>query len=160
MFTSNSPEGFAVRLSRKLPLGVLAACAFALSTSLVTSLASADDAPAWVEPRVKEGLLKPLSDMEKSQGRFSRMPMPPMERRVRTLETQVDAQGRSFARFAVDAHYRGVEDWTQSVIVGCAYAQSRDIFVKIGDSYRPASFVVGKPGDVVAGVCEAAPPRT
>ena len=129
-------------------------CAFALS--LAPSLALADDTSlaASVQHRVQDGLLKPLAAF---QSRFSRGRPPPHESRVRVLSptTTSDSAGRPFVAFAVDVNYGS--QWQENDIVGCAYPKSGLLFVKIGDAYRPASFLLGKVSDAVPGVCTAAP---
>jgi hypothetical protein len=111
-----------------------------------------------VQHRVDEALLKPLAKLESS--RFSRARPPPHERRVRvtTPSTTLDKGGRAFAPFSIDIRYGG--DWQQNDIVGCAYPKTSELFVKIGDSYRPAAFLLGKNLEPVPGVCEAAPARS
>jgi hypothetical protein len=135
-------------------------CSCVLALSLVPSLASADDSSlvSWVQRRVGEVLLKPLAKLQSN--RFSRSRPPPHERRVRASESAkaVDKAGRSFVPFVVDIRYSG--DWQENDIVGCAYPKSGDLFVKIGDEYRPAAFLLGKNVGAVAGVCEAGPPPT
>jgi hypothetical protein len=128
---------------------------------LVPSFASADEPSLteWAQRRVDEGLVKPLVDFEGH--RFSRGRPPPRERRIRVTQTTVtvDKNGRSFVPFAIDVRF-GSAEWHENDIVGCAYTGSGDLFVKKGDAYRPASFLLGKNGDPVAGVCEAAPARS
>jgi hypothetical protein len=110
----------------------------------------------WARRRVDEGLVKPLT--ERQERRFSRSRPPPAERRIRVLSTtaSVDKNGRGFVPFAVDA--RSGEEW-RDYLSGCVYQGSGDIFVKNGDSYRPAAFLLGKDLKPVPGVCESAPPR-
>jgi hypothetical protein len=110
-----------------------------------------------VRHRVEQGLVKPLADQE-GGSRFSRGRPPPRERRVRvTTATETpDRKGRAFVPFAVDVRFGG--EWRENDIVGCAYTKNGDLFVKRGDAYRPASFLLGKKADAVAGVCEGAPP--
>jgi hypothetical protein len=133
-------------------------CAFALS--LVPSLASADEPSLgeWAQHRVEDGLVKPLTELESH--RFSRARPPPRERRVRVLQptAALDKGGRPFVSFAVDVRF-GAE-WHENDILGCAYTGSGDLYVKRGDTYRPASFLLGKNDGPVAGVCEAAPARS
>jgi hypothetical protein len=43
--------------------------------------------------------------------------------------------------------------------VGCAYRGSGNLYVKVGDGYRPAAFLLGKNVQAVPGACEAAPSR-
>jgi hypothetical protein len=82
----------------------------------------------------------------------------PRERRVRVIDTTatLDPAGRPFMPFAVDIRF-GDEEWHENDIVGCAYTKTGALFVKKGDAYRPASFLLGKNADPVAGVCEPAP---
>jgi hypothetical protein len=133
-------------------------CVFALS--LVPSFASADEPSLaqWAQRRVEDGLVKPLAELESS--RFSRARPAPRERRVRVLQTTatLDRVGRPFVPFAVDVRFGS--EWHENDIVGCAYAGSGDLYVKRGDSYRPASFLLGKDEKPVAGVCEARPARS
>jgi hypothetical protein len=137
----------------------LSLCAFVLS--LVPSLASGDEpSPAqWAQHRVEDALVKPLAGVEGH--RFARSRPPPRERRVRILQTTptLDKSGRPFLSFAVDVRF-GASEWRENDIVGCAYTGSGELYVKRGDEYRPASFLLGKDEGPVAGVCAAAPPRS
>lgn len=101
--------------------------------------------------------MKPLAKRE-GGSRFSRERPPPRERRVRVLESTLrrDKNGRSFVAFAIDVRFGS--DWQQNDIVGCVYRESGNLFVKIGDAYRPATFLLGKNVTPVASACEAAPP--
>jgi hypothetical protein len=134
-------------------------CAFVLS--VVPSLARADEPSpaARVQHRVEDGLLKPLAEQEAKTSPFSRMRPIPHERRVRVTQAAEahDKAGRAFMTFAVDIKYAG-QDWRENDIVGCAYTTSGDLFVKRGDAYRPAAFLLGQNADAVPGVCEASPP--
>jgi hypothetical protein len=129
---------------------------YTLVLSLVPSLASADEASlvARVKNQVETKVVAPLAQMEGS--RFSRGRPPPRERRVRVTQATaaLDKSGKSFVPFAVDVRFGG--KWNENDIVGCAYQGSGDLFVKRGDAYRPASFLLGKKADPVPGVCEAA----
>lgn len=102
--------------------------------------------------------MKPLARQEASRSRFSRERPPPAARRVRVLEASAakDRSGRTFVPFAVDIRYGS--DWSADEIVGCAYRQSGNLFVKAGSEYRPAAYLLGKRAGAVAGVCEPAPP--
>ena len=124
------------------------------------SLASADDPSlvTWAEHRVEEGLVRPLANTEGS--RFSRSRPPPRERRVRVIQStvSVDKSGRAFVPFAIDVRFGS--EWHANDIVGCVYQGSGDLFVRRGDAYRPAAFLLGKKVEPVAGVCEAAPSRS
>ena len=133
-------------------------CAFALS--LVPSFASADEPSLaeWAQRRVEDGLVKPLAELEGH--RMSRARPPPRERHVRVLQTSatLDKGGHPFVSFAVDVRFGS--EWRENDIVGCAYTGSGDLYVKKGDAYRPASFLLGKNEEPVAGVCEAVPARS
>jgi len=132
----------------------LCACTFVLS--LAPSFASADEPTLaeTVQRRVETGLVKPLAEQENS--RFSRSRPPPRERRVRVAQSAAsrDKDGRPFVAFAVDVRF-GTE-WHENDIVGCAYTATGDLFVKKGDAYRPAAFLLGKNAAPVAGACEPA----
>jgi hypothetical protein len=110
----------------------------------------------WVRTRVENGIVQPLA--ERAGSPFSRARPPPRERRVRVLQTTAvhDKSGRPFVPFAIDVRFVGGA-WQTDDIVGCAYPRNGDLFVKRGDGYRPASFLLGKNADPVPGVCEAAP---
>ena len=133
---------------------------FALALSLIPSAATADEpTPAQqCEKRVREGLVAPLTAYEADRSKFSRARLPPQERRVRITQAapSVDTSGRQFMTFAVDVRF-GKDEWRENDVVGCAYTKSGDLFVKRGEEFRPATILVGKPGDAVAGVCKAAP---
>lgn len=124
-----------------------------LVPSLAPSPASADDVPLseLVRRRVDEELVKPLAERESSH--FSRVRPPPRERRIRVLDASpvLDPQRRSFLRFAVDVRFGS--DWHKDDVVGCAYPATGALFVKIGETYRPASLLLGKAADPVADVC-------
>jgi hypothetical protein len=111
-----------------------------------------------VKHRVDEGLLKPLAQKEASRSKFSRERPAPSQRRVRVLEANAatDKSGRTFVPFAVDVRYFNGE-WTEN-LVGCAYRQSGNLFVRAGSEYRPAAYLLGKRAGAVAGACAAAPP--
>jgi hypothetical protein len=136
----------------------LCSCAFALS--LAPSFASADEPSLseWAEHQVEEGLVKPLADLESH--RFSRARPPPRERRVRVVQTTatLDKSGRPFIPFSIDVRFGS--EWHENDIVGCAYTGSGNLFVKRGDAYRPASFLLGKNDAPVSDVCVAAPARS
>jgi hypothetical protein len=124
--------------------------------SSVPSLASADEPTLaeWAQRRVEEGLVKPL---EAQRDRIpSRAMPPPRQRRVRVTQATLtnDKEGRGFVPFAIDIKYGG-DEWQKDDIVGCVYRASGDLYVKKGDAYRPAAFLLGKNVKPVAGVCEA-----
>jgi hypothetical protein len=126
----------------------------------VPYLASADEPSLveWVRNRVQTGLVKPLAESEGGR-RFSRGRPPPAERRIRVLSatTTKDPRGRGFVAYAVDVRF-GSGEWQKDDILGCAYRDSGELFVKNGDAYRPAAFLLGKDLPPVPGACEAAPP--
>ncbi len=100
---------------------------------------------------VSRELIQPLAARESSRGKFSRASLPPQARRVRILDDQPqkDALGNAFVRFAVDAHhgFAAADDesrWQLAAITGCAYLDRSQVFVKRGDQYRPAAFLLGK----------------
>lgn len=88
---------------------------------------------------------------------FSRVRPPPREQRVRILKATPtsDRSGHKYVPFVVDGRFSSGE-WRED-ITGCVYRASGKIFVKRGDAYRPADFMLGKKVDPVPGVCEAAP---
>ncbi len=102
---------------------------------------------------VSRELIQPLAARDTSNSRFSRAALPPQERRVRILDEQPtkDALGNGFVRFAVDTrhgiHVRPAGDesqWRRAAITGCAYVDRSQVFVKNGDAYRAAAFLLGK----------------
>lgn len=78
--------------------------------------------------------------------------------RITSSTLSTDKNGRAFLPFAIDVRFG--PDWRENDIVGCVYTPNRSIFVKRGDSYRPAAFLLGENLEPVAGVCEAAPARS
>ena len=100
---------------------------------------------------VSRELTQPLAAKESERSRFSRASLPAQERRVRILDDQAsqDAAGNSFVRFAVDARHGfrepgDAEGWRLATIVGCVYPDRSQVFVKKGDEFRPAAFLLGK----------------
>jgi hypothetical protein len=96
-------------------------------------------------------LIQPLAAKESHRSRFSRASLPAQARRVRILDEHKDAQGQAFVRFAVDAHHGfgpavdgDDSEWQLAAITGCAYVDRSQVFVKRGDEYRPAAFLLGK----------------
>jgi hypothetical protein len=64
-------------------------------------------------------------------------------------EPPQDAVGGRFIRFEVDERMgvmrRGDTDsWNKATITGCVYLDRKEVFIKKGDQYRPAAFLLGK----------------
>ena len=115
---------------------------------------------------VSHDLVQPLAAKEDKQGRFTRGRLPPQERRVRILDEKPrkDADGVAFMRFSVDSRFgyaaKTSDDearWQRDTITGCVYLERNQVFVKKGDSYRPAAFLLGKKVKAAAeSTCEPA----
>ncbi|MEO7112612.1 MAG: hypothetical protein ABI183_19355 [Polyangiaceae bacterium] len=115
-----------------------------------------------MQQHIEADFVKPLDAHDQDTSRFSRMRRPPQERRVRMTQTTTskDQAGRAFLSFAIDAKFAG-GDWRENDITGCVYSEKGDMFVKVGDSFRPASFFLGGgANDPVAGVCVVPAPKT
>jgi hypothetical protein len=120
-------------------------CAILAPSAMAEGEPAASDAKgaAAVVQRV---LIQPLASKESDQSRFSRARMPAQERRVRVLDEQAgtDSAGAAFYTFAVDARHGIAGDaWRRATITGCVYATG-EVYVKSGDRYRPAAFLLGK----------------
>ena len=132
-------------------------CLFCLVISTFPAIAAAEPTLVdWVRQQVDSQLVRPIAEQRAS---FSRRRPPPRESRIRVLQTQpsVDKQSQEFVPFAVDV--RSGSDWREDM-AGCVYRADAKIFVKRGDSYRPATYMLGENADPVHGVCEAAAPKT
>ncbi len=114
-----------------------------------------------MQQHIEADFVKPLTAHEQDTSRFSRMRMPPREHRVRMTQTttSLDSSGRAFLSFAIDSKFTG-GDWQENQITGCVYTEKGDMFVKVGDGYRPASYFLGTVADPVAGACVAAPAKS
>ena len=127
---------------------------------LVFLLASAPRASQTPESLVQERLLVPLAARESARSSYSRARPPAAERRVRLLDAApiADSKGGAFVGFAVDARYgRGEGRWRQSVIAGCVYVESGEVYVRYGDAFRAAGVILGAMTPPAAGnVCRAA----
>ncbi len=134
---------------------ILHVCIFSLGASV--AFAGKSSSLDWARQRVQKELLQPLAKRQSS--RFSRGRPPPTERRVRVLSSApiTDAAGHGFVPFAVDIRYGS--EWRED-IAGCVYDGTGPIFVKSGEEYRPAAFLLGKKTEPAPGVCKAAPPRS
>lgn len=127
---------------------------FAFAPTLLALPASAEE-PHAVDAKaatavVQRVLIKPLAAKEDDQSRFSRARLPAQQRRVRLDgELHKDAGGNSFVTFAVDARHGVVaandeSSWRRDAITGCVYVDRGEVFVKSGDRFRPAAFLLGK----------------
>ena len=134
--------------------------ASAIVLSLVPSLAWGDEPSLveWAKRRVEERLVKPIAQKEGERKSFSRSRPAPKERRVRVTQesTTPDQHGKAYVPFAIDVRF-GSDEWQENDVVGCAYRESGELFVKIGDEYRPAAFLLGKSVKPVPSVCEPKP---
>lgn len=128
-----------------------------LCTSVALAEPPADSASALVDKQVVQVLKKGDSKRK----RYSRSEPPPRARRVRVLDTiaQADARGQQFVRFAIDVRHRWAEDgeWELEAFLGCAYVDQKEVFLKQGDDYVPASSGLKGDGEPQADVCRAAP---
>jgi len=144
----------------------------ALSSSLALAEEPAQAAPAPTEVQVtakavlERELLTPLQVKERKHSRLSRSRLPPLARRARIVDTEArtDAKGAAFVAFAVDDQhgYAAFDDgpseasWRKDVIVGCVYPERGEVFVRIGNDYRPGGLLLGKSVKVAdAAVCHA-----
>ena len=103
---------------------------------------------------VEKQLVKPLTQKEAKQNRFSRAYIPPQARRVRILdrERSTDGRGAAFVAFAVDdalPHARAqggrrLRPWRKDAIVGCVYPARDEIFIKRGDKFFGAGLLLGQ----------------
>lgn len=143
----------------------------ALSSSLALAEEPAQTAaPAPTEVQVsaravlEKELLTPLAVKERKHSRLSRSRLPPLARRARIVDSaaHTDARGEAFVAFAVDDQhgYVAFDDgpseasWRKDVIVGCVYPERGEVFVRIGNDYRPGSLLLGKSVKVAdASVC-------
>ena len=145
----------------------------ALSSSLALAEEPAQAAPAAPAPTavqvsakavLEKELLTPLAVKERKHSRLSRSRLPPLARRARIVDSaaHTDARGEAFVAFAVDDQhgYVAFDDgpseasWRKDVIVGCVYPERGEVFVRIGNDYRPGSLLLGKSVKVAdASVC-------
>src|SRR5262245_27741802 len=88
---------------------------FGSGITLASDLAVGSD--AQVSKLVEAALLKPLANREEARSRYSRVRMPPAARHVRVLEggPEMDPQGRTFVRFAVDE--KRFAEWDRNAMV-------------------------------------------
>jgi hypothetical protein len=103
---------------------------------------------------VEKQLVKPLAQREAKQDRFSRDYVPPQARRVRVLdrEPSSDGRGAEFVAFAIDERSALIlrrkaddsERWRQDAIVGCVYPARDEVFIKRGNKFFGAAFLLGR----------------
>jgi hypothetical protein len=103
---------------------------------------------------IEKQLVKPLSQREGRGSRFSRAYIPPQARRVRVTDHQpsTDGRGAEFVAFAIDERsalimHRGNDDadpWRKDEIVGCVYPARDEVFIKRGDKFFGAGFLIGR----------------
>lgn len=124
----------------------------------VSSLASANPEAKPTSPELQQAvalvdseLVRPLAHKEQARSKFSRARPPAAQRRVRPLELARDNAGKSFVTFAVDERHGWFDDddgdedkWIKDQIVGCAYLDSREVFIKRGKAFHPAAAKLGK----------------
>lgn len=116
--------------------------------------ASEPSLATWTQERVESEIIRPL---ERNAGpAMSRAAPKPKQRRVRVLSEAAvrDQAGAGFVPFAIDVRH-GDNGWQQNVL-GCAYRGSGLLFVKVGEGYRPAEFLLGKNVAAVPNVCVGA----
>lgn len=131
-----------------------------------TGKGDADDAAPTAEEKrmvamVQKQLLTPLRQREEKRSKFSRARLPPAERRIQAdaAGVQRDQTGKRFLAFTVEARHGYLTDseWLSDV-VGCAYLDSDDVFVKRGETWSPASALAGKKTKrLTVPVCQAIP---
>jgi hypothetical protein len=124
------------------------------------ALAEPSADPKAVGALVHAQLVTPLKGAEGKRKKFSRAMPAPTARRVRVLEgSATDPRGKEFVRFAVDVRRPWTEEgtWELDSLVGCAYADTREVYVRSGDAYVPAKHLLGQGGKAPRGVCSAAP---
>jgi hypothetical protein len=116
---------------------------------------------------VEKQLVKPLTQKEAKQDRFSRSYVPPQARRVRIPEParSTDARGAAFVAFAIDARSRLLarkegddSGWRKDAIVGCVYPARDQVFIKRGEKFFAAGLLLGqRTAPVDDAVCRPAP---
>ena len=122
-------------------------------------LASAPRAPETAESLVREKLLAPLLARDDARPRYSRAGPPPSQRRVRVLDSAplADGKGGAFVSYAIDSRYGG--RWTEKIISGCVYPATGEVYVRLGNAFRDASILLGKPASPAAShICRAITP--
>lgn len=129
--------------------------------SFVPTLALADEV-ADVTARIQSEVVKPLTSTGRKVSKFSRVARPPTSFTAKLVSKtpSTDADGKTFYSFAVDRrdwNYDFDEDVAKKeapkpAYTGCAYVNG-DVYVKQGDTFRPAAILAGKRVSPVANVC-------
>lgn len=102
------------------------------------------------EALVHKKLVVPLMAKDGEPIPFTRARIAPVLRRVRMADAtpRADTKGHLFFAFSLDSfHGRSEVDedgWRKNVVEGCVYVESKEIFVKRRDEYRPAAVLLGK----------------
>lgn len=134
---------------------------FCASVALAEPPAPAAATRSAVSELVDAQLLAPLRKVESKRSRFSRAAPVVVQRRVRVLDAAalIDARGKAFIRFAIDERRSRSEHgpWSKGSVVGCAYLNERELFVRRGPAYVPANMLLGEDAAARADVCRAAP---
>jgi hypothetical protein len=132
----------------------------ALSLSILlcnlTPAARAEEPAAAVVMTIERDLLAPLAKKDRQRSKFSRSEPPPDERRVRIPDPAPakDARGEEFVAFTVDVRF-GEDEWSRDEFSGCVYPRGGAIYVKFGEAYRAAAFLLGKEAPYAPeGVCK------
>ena len=117
---------------------------------LSSNLASAGSEPTATS-LVNEKLIQPLAAKDSDRSKFSRARPMPSERRVRIVDAtpQTDAAGSSFFTFAIDERHGWADakdeaSWNKATMTGCVYVDRKEVFIKRGNAFHPASAAVGK----------------
>lgn len=109
---------------------------------------------------VNKHVVQVLKNADAKRSRFSRSAPPPKARRVRVVDTvvQADVQGRQFVRFAIDVRTRWADDgeWALDAFLGCVYVDQKQVFLQQGSDYLPASGLLSGEGEPQPDVCRPA----
>ena len=144
-------------MKRLLPLLASVLC---VSVALAEPPAAAPAKTAASE-LVNAQVLVPLQRSEAKRSRFSRAAPVPVQRRVRVIDPTAltDSRGKDFVRFAIDERRAFGErgTWHEDSVVGCAYVNEQQVFVRRGAAYLPARSLLGKDDKEQPGVCLPAP---
>ena len=137
----------------------LVLCASCVSPALAEPPAAPDRAAQQAASKlVDEVLVTPLPRPERRRSRFSREGPVASQRRVCVLDAELltDTRGKRFVRFAIDVR-RPDEDekWRRDAILGCAYPDDDQVFVRQDEEYLPAASLLGKDTEPEPGACRS-----